>query len=258
VSAVPIRAVSVCVDYGDILSLTVPYNRQHFTEHWIITTPEDSLTQEVARRHDCKVYLTNEFFHKGAEFAKWRALEMALDDIGRSGWMLMLDADICWPQKATDALATWYRHPQVGTLYCPNRRMLEDQDKLLALSKSGIPPESHWSSMRLHANVNEWAGYSLLLHADDPALPQGHWHDTNWRSCGGADSFLQQRWTRDKKVKLPFEVLHIGSDGLNWYGRATPYLDGRPLHPDAEARKAKYLGQGEERKRSGFTKERIE
>ncbi len=255
---VPIRAVTICVSYDDIAALTIPYNRSHFSEHWIITTPEDTRTQEIAKVNGCQQYLTREFYYKGAEFAKWRALEIALDTIGRHGWILLLDADVCWPKDATERLTKWNGHPKVGSLYGANRRMLETPSSLSDLRCNGVPPEDKWTKFYIHHNVGEWAGYTQLFHSTDPVLPKGHWHDTNWRSCGASDSFFQALWKEDKKVKLPFEVLHIGSAGDNWYGRCSPYLDNRPDHPDAAERKRKYKALWAERRKSGFDKERIE
>ena len=251
-----VRAVTVCVDYADVAALTIPWNKPHFAEHWIVTTLEDKLTQEVAKANGCHVYLSGEFHHKGAEFAKWRALEMALDRIGRHGWMLMLDADIAWPRDAGMRMEQAGIKLEVGKLYGANRRMLLGADHQRALEV--MPGEGSWSRLPLHHNVGEWAGYTQLFHASDPALPKGHWHDTNWRSCGASDSFFQQRWPPALKVKLPFEVLHVGEAGVNWYGRSAPYLDGRPDHPEAAERLRKYKGLWRERKISGFDKERIE
>ena len=248
-----IRVVSVCVDYGDLAALTIPWNRHHFAEHWIVTTPEDTLTRVVAEQYGCQVHLTREFYYKGAEFAKWRALEMALDVIGRHSWMLMLDADVCWPRDAGERMEAAGVRLEPGRLYGGNRRMLLTNPPL-----PEVPDEQTWDRLPLHPNVGEWAGYTQLFHADDPVLPKGHWHDTNWRSCGASDSFFQQRWPPERKVKLPFEVLHIGEAGVNWYGRSAPYIDGRPAHPESAERRRKYKALWRERKLTGFEKERIE
>src|SRR3954471_1279294 len=34
-----LRAVTPCVDYLDYLRITLPLNRQHFSEYWIVTCP---------------------------------------------------------------------------------------------------------------------------------------------------------------------------------------------------------------------------
>jgi hypothetical protein len=252
----PIRAVTVCVDYADIASLTLPTVLPHVAELWIVTTPEDELTRNLAQRLGCQVHVTREFYHRGAEFAKWRALEMALDSIGRHGWMLLLDADICWPSNAGGLLERWSHDLTIGNLYGANRRMWTGIRDGCTVKE--LPSEKTWRYLPLHHNVGEWAGFTQLFHANDPVLPEGHWHDTNWRSCGAADSFFQKLWPADKKIKLPFEVLHVGEAGENWYGRSSPYLDGRPRHPEAEERKRKYESLWAERRVSGFTKERID
>ena len=48
------------------------------------------------------------------------------------------------------------------------------------------------------------------------------------------DSIFQRKWPRQNKIRPPFDVLHIGTAGSNWYGRASPYLDGNVHKKSAE------------------------
>src|SRR5205085_1870944 len=82
------------------------------------------------------------------------------------------------------------------------------------------PPESLWHQFPIHRNVSEHAGYSQIFHLKDTHLPRPPWHDINWVHAGGADSFFQQLWPKENKVRPTFSVLHIGDAGLNWMGRA--------------------------------------
>ena len=43
---------------------------------------------------------------------------------------------------------------------------------------------------------------------------------------GGADSAFHNKWPVTKKVRPPFEVLHLGEPFTNWAGRASIYADG--------------------------------
>ena len=47
------RAITVCVEYSDYLSHTLPYNRHQFSEWMIVTTPEDKATRDVASSLGC-------------------------------------------------------------------------------------------------------------------------------------------------------------------------------------------------------------
>jgi hypothetical protein len=210
------KAVTVCVDFGDILAKTLRYNRDNFDEVLIITSHNDILTHEVAWNNDVNLYRTDSFWANGAVFNKWVALEEGLDWMGREGWICLLDADIVWPKHAYDSLLRYLRP---GFLYCPRRRMcLDIPDR--------IPDESTWNTYPLHPQDRELAGYSQIFHASDPALGKPPWHQTDWKHAGGADSFLQAKWRNECKVRTPFEVLHIGPSGENWCGRASRLSDG--------------------------------
>ena len=248
------RAIMVCVDFADILALTLPRNRKHFEEVWVVTSNKDADTQKVAVEHKCHVYCTGSFYANGAAFNKWLALEEGLDRMGRKGWLCQMDADVVWPEKIVveecgmagvvlaggdgNAPLLTLRHEGKflhvigGQLCSPLRRMCPFDGT--------VPPESQWRRFPVHRNVAEWAGYSQIFHADDPVLGPPPWHQVDWIHAGGADSFFQAKWGEqppgwkpgmaqqtNRKVRPPFEVLHLGEAGRNWYGRATPYADGR-------------------------------
>lgn len=218
------RAILVCVDYADLLAVTLPYNRHHFDDVAVVTSSGDTKTLQVAREHGAQVIVTDLFFEAGAVFNKWKALEYGLSQFGRQGWLCLMDADVLWPKQLPPGI--YFRQ---GYLYTPLRRMFTDTSKPL-------PPESEWGNYPIHRNIAEWAGYSQIFHASDPVLGPAPWHEINWRHAGGADSFFQQKWPADRKVRPRFEVLHIGEAGVNWCGRASAYLDGR-LPADAGERR---------------------
>lgn len=207
------KAILMCVDYADILCRTLPYNRHHFDEVMVVTTVRDTPTMRVATANDCRVFITDSFYENGASFAKWKALELGLDALGRTGWLCIMDADVYWPKVIPD-----YQRC-VGTFYTPKRRMMRD-------ISCPVPSEDRWSEFKLHRNQQEFPGYSQIFHADDPHLGEPPWHETNWKHAGGADSFFQKKWPRQCKVRPPFEVLHVGAAGTNWCGRVMDYADG--------------------------------
>ena len=208
-----LRAITVCVDYADYLAITLAYNRHHFNEVMVVTVHRDVETWEVAKRFGASPFMTQAFYDEGEIFNKWKALEEAFDCYGRHGWICNMDADVLWPKTIPPL------NLEFGNLYAPYRRMMAD-------FTGDIPPENTWAKYRRHRNVAEWAGYSQIFHAEDSCLENPPWHEINWKHAGGADSFFQKKWPRHKKIRPDFEVLHLGSAGTNWCGRATPYLDG--------------------------------
>lgn len=222
------RAIMVSVNYSDILALTVPYNRHHFDEVYIITSHDDRPNVlPIAEANDCELLATDLFYQSGASFNKWAALEWGLDRMGREGWLTIMDADVLWP-----TVTGIDRYIHKGLLLGPRRRMLDPIPRD-AQGRVVLPPEEKWVKYPLHRQERELAGYSQIFHASDPHLGPAPWHETDWKHAGGADSFFQAKWPEQCKSRPPWCVLHLGPAGQNWMGRATPYLDGT-LPPDAE------------------------
>lgn len=216
-----LRAITVCVDFADILSLTLPYNRHHFSEYMVVTSSADIATEQLALANHCTVYETDSFYtydpypNAHSTFAKWLALEQALDAYGRHGWLCILDADVLWPKTVQLDL-------KEGCLHSPLRRMYP----YIPAPGVPIPAESLWSQYPLHRNIAEHAGYTQIFHASDPHLGTPPWHQTDWIHAGGADSMFQARWPPACKRRPPWQVLHLGEAGVNWLGRTSKLADG--------------------------------
>lgn len=227
-----VRAITVCVDYSDVLSILLPNNLRHFDDYCVVTSPDDKQTQELAESHNIVCHVTDAFYQNGATFNKWKALEEGLDLFcrrpEREGWIWNLDADILLPASLPDRY--WFIP---GYLYTPLRRMYPR----LPENISEIGVEYDWSKYPLHGNQNEWAGYCQIFHTEDPCCQQVPWFEQNWKHAGGGDSMFQKRWDQQKKIRPPFEVLHVGPAGTNWMGRTTAYLDGT-LPAQAEQRRS--------------------
>lgn len=272
-SKYPLRVIMVAVDYTDLLSVTLPYNRHHFESVTIVTDDGpggyDSILP-IALANNAKVIATDRFYRDGAIFNKWSALEYGLDIVGRHGWICLMDADVLWPKEIhldlvqgrlyspLRHMAPWPLPRSTPSLDCPKcngsgdittppyeQQVAEaEQGKRKYLTKepcdcyvSSLPPENAWHRYPVHRNIGEWAGYTQIFHADDRALGQPPWHQTDWAHAGGADSFFQAKWMPGDKVRTPWNVLHLGEAGANWYGRATPYADGTMPVMSEEKRK---------------------
>ena len=220
------RAILICVDYSDILDITLQYNIQHFKSVLVVTAPRDQRTVEVARSHGADVLMTNVFYEREAVFNKFAAMEFGLDYMGREGWIAVLDADILFPKD----LRGWVK--RVGQIYTPRRRMFPK----IPCSINEVPERRKWRQYKLPMGNEEFAGYCQIFHASDPVLGKAPWHNINWTWAGGADSFFHMKWDEKSKIRPPFEVLHLGPAFTNWAGRVTPFADGRI--PEAAAKNA--------------------
>lgn len=206
------NAITVCVDYWDFLHISLPKNRRHFDRYLIVTTPEDVRTQHIATAYGCEILTTRAFYDNGASFNKYLPLEMGLDALGREGWIAILDADIIWPETIP------FYEMDEECLYVPCRHHLTHPE-------FGILTEAEWRFLPCDP-YEEFAGYSQIFHTSASCLKSPPWHETNWKHAGGGDSFFQLLWPREKKVRPPFRVLHMGEHTKNWCGRSTPFLTG--------------------------------
>jgi hypothetical protein len=271
------------VNYQDLLAVTLPYNIRHFSEVTIVTDTkcQDEVTKicwEMSNpsKTGLTVLATDLFYADKAVFNKFRALEWGLDQMGRHGWLALMDADVLWPKKwhieeKEGMLDIWRQdgaqnHGRLiipGELCTPLRRMAPWPPKAPYYHANDdwrdYPQECDWGKFPIHRNVQEWAGYSQIFHASDPVLGPPPWHQIDWRHAGGGDSFLQAKWPKHKKVRPPFHCLHLGEAGCNWMGRATPYLDGtRPEESDERRRAMQELWAGRRRAGPGrFEQEKL-
>lgn len=249
------NAITICVNFGDLLAVTLPRNAIHFDRVLVVSDHADEETASVvASVSNAKLLKTNAFYQDGARLNKGAAMESGLDLLGRTGWLCILDADTVLPPDAP--LDDAFRHTgsgwlEPGNLYCPQRRMLYD---VTLAQHFGL---IDWNALPLHAD-EEWAGYCQIFHAADPVLAgRKNWYGVDWSHAGGCDSDFQMLWSRKKKLRPPFEVVHIGQDGQNWCGRATQRVDGTmPRGADENAAAMRRLME-ERRARRGAGHERI-
>lgn len=208
------NAILVAVNYTNLLKLTLPYNRHHFDKVMVVTDANSSEdVYEIADQCRAEVHVTDAFYRGGAHFNKWLALEEGLDVLGRSGWICVMDADVLWPRETLlnwDPLFRMGWTPLQGRLYTPRRRMLPTIPQ-------EVPPEETWKTYPLYQS-EEFAGWTQIFHASDPVLGPAPWYETNWIHAGGADTFFQSKWPKERKIRPPFEVLHLGPNGKNWCG----------------------------------------
>lgn len=124
------NCVIVCVDFADLLAVTLPKNRHHFESVVVVSTERDTDTNDVAYANNCLTYNTDAFYRNGADFNKFLTLEEGLDVLGRDGWICILDADILLPREIPWLSLPPPVGPTPGRLYSPLRRMLENWDRV--------------------------------------------------------------------------------------------------------------------------------
>ena len=226
------KAVTVCVEFDDLLRVTLPRYLGLFESVLVVTSEDDKKTVEyvtwLGHQHpNVDFWRTHTFETGGAQFNKGLALEGAMDQIGREGWICVFDADMMLPEKVV------FPELRQCLLYGTRRYELEKKEKWPAYVTSeswkGLPylTTSHdWPVFSGRVNLG---GHFLLFHASDPQLRQRPWFSTNWIHAGGHDSDFVARWPAVGQVLLPFDLLHLGKHEHNWMGRREDRLDGAAI-----------------------------
>lgn len=213
------KGLVVCVDYADLLAITLRSNIQHLSECLIVTTPQDTQTRELCKSIPrVHTYVTDAFYRDNPVpgrpiFNKGRAVEEAFDVLGRDGWILIHDADILLPDTMRLENLQW------DILYGAPRRMVEEPDQW--------DPNVPWNYYGVRDDNKRVIGYFQLFHASSPFL-QGKrpWYDRTFTHAGGGDGYFERLTPRESQQLLPFDVLHLGPADSNWFGRSTRRIDG--------------------------------
>lgn len=219
-----LTGVVVCVEYDDLLAITLPKAMRTLSRCYVITSPEDQATIDLCLGIDrVEIVITDAFRKDGAVFNKGRAIQECLDQwiIGEyHGWVLIFDADIV--MDADFVNDEYLSGLDKDKLYGCHRRMLTN-------GIGNIPDNpALWNSLPL-ANDIEFPGFFQLFHTDAESLKgQPYWYDPTFTHAGGGDAYFQSLFG-DSKYRMRIEVLHLGERDRNWYGRVTNRVDGKPL-----------------------------
>lgn len=200
-----IRGITISVGYADLLAITLIRNMRHLTECLVVTSPEDHATRAVAEvTPGVRLHVTDAFTRHGAAFNKGLAMEEALDTLGRSGWILIWDADIIMPESLR------LEKLRAGTVHGAKRATLADV--------SAWHPDLDWSRLPVDDDGAP-VGFFQLFHASDPVLRDTRpWYDVTFAHAGGGDAYFLTHWPPSRKIVLPLTCLHLGPRDTHWFG----------------------------------------
>jgi glycosyltransferase involved in cell wall biosynthesis len=246
----PCKSMTICVDYDDFLSITLPRNARHFDQTLIVTSKRDPRTKIIAEMLGCRCHVTEAFYTGGAQFNKGAAMEEGLDVLGRDGWICTWDCDVVMPESI-EILGMDRR-----CLYGPIRRILEHPQE--------FQDSLDWGRLPSPTNSNEWAGYFHLFHSS--AMQGLPWYSVDWKHAGGCDSDFQMKFPGENLRRTPFDVLHLGPEGMpemgtrvgkNWCGRVIPRIDGQRQHPNHRSHLLEVVKMVNRRKIFGTSMEKL-
>jgi hypothetical protein len=198
-----LSGVLVCVGYSHYLAETLPKNVGLFDELIVVTTAEDTKTQELVKQHKATLVISNRCFEEEHSFNKGRMLNDGLSALKDPDWVILTDADITLNPNTRSFIMGHSINP--GCLYFTRRHDL-------------TPVENQADKVNMEPN-----GYFQLFHPKSKAI-RGRWPkvmNEEFCSAGGIDTWFCQQWPMANRIPVPeISVVHTPSKSLgeNWNG----------------------------------------
>jgi len=200
-----ITAITVCVNYDDILKFMLQKNAKLLKVWYIVTTKEDKGTISLINKANLpNVHLLfYDGFYTNAKFNKGGAIKYAQKYVlenNNTCNILLLDADISLPDNLLDLL--------------PNTL---EQDVLYGVSERlDYMTLKHFmdkTSPRKYAQGGNFAGFFQLY----KQAPKYLYADSY--NCSATDIAFRDLFP--KKINLNTSLAHLGGPSINWNGRVS-------------------------------------
>jgi len=220
------EAVIVCVNYGDILSWTLPWNREQFDNIAIVTSSTDTHTQEIARQYDAKLIISDRYRDNRVGFNKGKMLNDGIAALDMDDWILITDADILFLPNMRKRVMQRMLH--TDCLYYATRMDAPEKDAEKWLASFMKHPQliNTLPFTQPGRNRMPW-GYFQLINAKAANLAgmKRRIYSEEFGTACDVDYAFQDQWHPTMKILLPELTIHIphGSEGTNWseIGRAS-------------------------------------
>lgn len=193
-----IHALTVSVNYADLLAASIERWKVGLESLTIVTNFNDEATVELAGKYGLQLFRTDAFTRRGASFNKGLAQQEAWHLVPKDEWLLLIDADVIPPADWKQQIEAAQLKP--GFLYGCWR--YDERGRRL-------PDDTHGY------------GYFQLFHASDPLAQYDPFFDTFWSHAGVGDSSIMLRWRNQGRLApaLPLRLTHPGGPSHNWFGR---------------------------------------
>lgn len=214
-----LEAVMVCVDYGDFLNITLPYNKRQFDDITVVTTKNDIETINICRKNDVKVVTTDKMYENGARFNKGKALNEGIKKVDKSDWVLITDADMAMDINLRSILES--KDLDEDSIYGTSRYMCPNYNEWLKYLKEPLTV-NEWAYQRRKKTVG--VGFFQLVNGCCDILKENDkWYSENYGHCGRSDRMFLNLFPAEKRGRLRAPCIHLGDDEMstNWCGRIT-------------------------------------
>jgi len=197
-----IIALTVCVNYDDILKHLIEQNSKFFLKWFIVTSPEDTKTIELIEsfgKENIEILIYNGFYKKQLKFNKGGAIffgQTHIETIYSSANILLLDSDIYLPDNFFSTLPDTLAE---DTLYSTNHRFdYSSIDDFINDTNPKRVETDFWGFFQLY-KMDEKYMYSESF------------------NCSSCDYVFKYKF--QSKINLDICLKHLGVAACNWDGR---------------------------------------
>jgi hypothetical protein len=207
-----ISLLLTCVNYSDYLEETINYNTNIFDNIYVITTPEDILTQKICSLYNnITIYKTSIFTKHASSFNKGAALNEGLKLMPKNQWILVGDSDCIYPECIKKEI----KNLDKNKLYSYPRHNVKNKKHLQDIFCHSYPP-----ILLKNKNVKTILGYCQIFHSSSFFFNKNPHYSTRYKNASRSDIAFSSKWPRQQKQVLNCGyVLHLGETGINWSGR---------------------------------------
>jgi hypothetical protein len=228
-----LEAVIVSDKYSDFLAQTLSSNKFLFDRIVVVTSYEDTETRKLCEFLHVECLPTDVLESRKGKFCKGRGINVGLDALSKTGWVVHMDADIYLPPQTRLLLQNADLDPT--HLYGIDRFIVRGFEEWAEFqSKPRLQHEAetyvHLNAFPLgtrvmHIHNGGWVpiGFFQLWSPSGSGVysyPEGH---TN---AGREDTLFSQQWPRRRRSHLA-EIIgyhlesHDARNASNWSGRTT-------------------------------------
>ena len=198
-----IIAISICVNYSDILYYNIEQNSKFFKHQYIITSPEDVKTINLVQEknlNNVEILIYNNFYNNNCRFNFGGSRLFAQNYIDlhyNDANILFIDSDIYLPDNFLDKLPNVLKN---DTLYGTSERLY------------------YWSLTDYNNNINpHYYGYGNKFAGFFQLFKQSKYKYNDSHNCSECDITFRNLFR--KRIHLDLSVKHLGQEGVNWNGR---------------------------------------
>jgi len=237
-----LHALTVSVNYSDLLVHTIATNKDLFDRWVIVTDLRDTVTHELCAVNNLLCVKTDVFYTKGI-FNKWAAINEGLKYVDDDAWVLFIDSDIALDPSTRRVLENLSLNK--GCLYGIDRLNCVGLQAWLNFRKGVGILKENWmlttAGLEFGARLVHHYGHEGENGRFEGYRPCGYFqlahrsafttHPQDSLGADHEDMVFARQWPRDRRVLIPeIYCVHLEAPrvkagefwGVNWYGRVSP------------------------------------